>query len=135
MNGFPLRRRQMPRRPIRLSASRSFPLNHPPLGIGSAWPVLPRIAVGSSCASGPPFDAGANASQKLCCVDWFRYVVICPQVEHENPVCRLTRTQDKKWNILRCLSNLATEILDRLARKPYIQDNKIGLSWREYSRY
>jgi hypothetical protein len=50
--------------------------------------------------SGPPSDPGANPSEKLCSIDWFCYVVICPKVKHENLVSRLTSTQHKKWHIL-----------------------------------
>ncbi len=76
---------------------------------GRALPVSPtsclddyeaKITEGSLAASSPRSDSVANASQKLRCIDWFSYVVICPKVKHENPVCRLTRTQHKKWNIL-----------------------------------
>jgi hypothetical protein len=75
---------------------------------GRALPVSPicylddcgiKITEGSVAASSPPSDPGANASQKFRCIDWFCYVVICPKVKHENPVCWLTGTQHKKWNI------------------------------------
>jgi hypothetical protein len=82
-------------------------------------------------ASGPPSNSGANASQKLRCIDWFFYVVVCPKVKQENPLCRLTRTQHKERNILRFSPNLPTETLDRLSRKSYIENDKIGFGRRE----
>jgi hypothetical protein len=94
-----------------------------------------KTTEGFSAVSIRPADPGANSGQKFCYIDWFRYVVICPNVKAENPVCRLTSTQHKKWNILRLFPDLATEILDRFARKPYIQNDKVRLRWSEYSRY
>ena len=85
--------------------------------------------------SSPPSDPGANPSQKFYCINWFRYVVICPKVKAENPVCRLTSTQHNQWNIPRFFPDLATEILDRFACKPYIENDKIWFRWSEYSRY
>ena len=102
---------------------------------GSGSRYIAHLHGGSLSTPSPPFDPSANAGQKLRCIERFCYVVICTKVKHENPVCWIPITQHEKWNILRFLPDLATEVLHMLAPRPYIQNDKIGFSGKQYFRY